>query len=128
MMLYTTALCADESDHTMLVVTLLAMAALVVLAGRLPGDSKLGGDLWPPNAQIDGMVDEHREFRISLIAHVPNVLDLLKHLGFRWARVALRRPRGFRWGLPRPPRLRALHPRTRPVLRLAHGLQDAAQP
>lgn len=74
----------------MLVVALLAMAALVMLAGCLPGDSELGGDLWPPDAQIDGMVDEHGEFRVCLVPHVPDVLDLLKHLGVRWARVALR--------------------------------------
>src|SRR5438093_330458 len=38
------------------------VAALVVLAGRLPGDAELGGDFWPPNAEFDGVVDQRREF------------------------------------------------------------------
>lgn len=94
----------------MLAVAVLAMAALVMLAGRLPGDSELGGDVWPPDAQINGMVDEHREFRVCLVPHVPDVLDLLKHPGCRWMRDPLRRACGFSWRLLRPPRLRVLHP------------------
>jgi hypothetical protein len=70
-----------ESGHSILTDGVVAMAALVVLARCLPGDSELGGDLWPPDAQIDGMVDEHREFRVCLVLHVPDVLDLLKHPG-----------------------------------------------
>jgi hypothetical protein len=33
------------------------MAALVVLAGRLPGHAQPGGDLRPPDAETDGLVD-----------------------------------------------------------------------
>jgi hypothetical protein len=33
------------------------MAALVVLTGRLPGYAKSGGNLWPPDAQADSLLD-----------------------------------------------------------------------
>jgi hypothetical protein len=69
-----------------------AMAALVVLACRLPANSEPGSDLWPPDALIDGMVDERREFRLCLVPRVPGVFDLLKHLG---CSDPLRRARGF---------------------------------
>jgi len=104
-----------------------AMAALVVLACRLPCHSEPGGDLRPPDALIDGMVDEHRQFCLRLVPHVPDVPDLLKHLGCRRVSDLLRRACGFCCRLLRPPRLHVLHPRTRPALRLAHGFQDAAQ-
>ena len=67
----------------MLMAGAIAVAALVVLAGRLPRDAKAGGDLRPPDALIDGMVDERREFRLCLVPRVPDVLDLLKRLGRR---------------------------------------------
>jgi hypothetical protein len=60
-----------------------AMAALVVLACCLPGDPEPGGDLWPSNALIDGLVDERREFCFCFVPHVPGVLDLLEHLECR---------------------------------------------
>ena len=60
-----------------------AMAALVVLAGRLPCHSEPGRDLGPPDALVDGIVDERREFRLCLVPDVPGVLELLKHLGCR---------------------------------------------
>jgi hypothetical protein len=94
----------------MLMVAVVAMTALVVLAGRLSGDAEPGGNLWPPDAQIDGMVDERREFRYCIVPHVPDVLELLKHPGCRWVRDPLRRACGFSWRLLRPPRLRVLHP------------------
>ena len=59
------------------------MAAPVVLACRLPGDPEPGGDLWPPDALADGILDERREFRLCLVPHMRGVLDLLKHLGYR---------------------------------------------
>ncbi|GEM_PF-4997415 len=59
------------------------MAALVVLAGRLPCHPESGRDLWPPDALIDSMVDEHREFRFCLVPREPSLLDLLKHLRCR---------------------------------------------
>ena len=71
------------------------MATLVVLACRLPGDPEPVGDFWPPDALIDGMVDEHREFRVCLVPHVPGVLDLLKHLGCRQAGDLLHWGSGF---------------------------------
>jgi hypothetical protein len=37
------------------------VAALVVLAGRLPGHAEPGGDFWPPDARADGVVNERRE-------------------------------------------------------------------
>jgi hypothetical protein len=58
----------------------IAVATLVVLACRLPGNSEPGGDLWPADALIDSVVDERREFRLCLVSHVPGVLDLLKYL------------------------------------------------
>lgn len=65
------------------------MSPLVLLACGLPGDPELGGDLWPPDAQVDGVVDEHRELRLCLVPHVSGVLDLLKHLGAdEWVPVA----------------------------------------
>ena len=33
------------------------MAALVVLTGRLPGYAEPGGNLWPPDAQADSLLD-----------------------------------------------------------------------
>ena len=80
-MLYTGVLAVDESGHAILAAGALTVSALVVLAGRLPGDPEPGGNLRPPDAQIDGMVYEHREFRLCLVPRVPGVLDLLKHLG-----------------------------------------------
>jgi len=111
----------------MLTVAFVAVAALVVLACRLPGDSELGGDLWPADAQVDGMVDERREFRLCVVPHVPGVLDPFKHLGHRRVGDSLRRVSELCWRLLRPPRLRAVDPCTRSALRLAHGLQHAAR-
>jgi hypothetical protein len=34
------------------------MAALIVLAGRLPGHTQPGGDRWPPDAQANSLVDQ----------------------------------------------------------------------
>jgi hypothetical protein len=126
LMLYTGTSASDESGHAMLVVAVVAVAALVVLAGRLPGDPEPGSDLWPPDALIYGSVDKRCEFRLCLVPHVPGVLDPLKHLGRRQAGDALRRACGFCWRLLPPPRLHVLDPRTRPALRLAHGIQHAA--
>ena len=43
----------------------IAVAALVVLAGRLPGHTEPDSNFWPPDAQADGVVDEHRELRLA---------------------------------------------------------------
>jgi hypothetical protein len=104
-----------------------AVAALILLARCLSGHAEPGGDLWPPDAQIDGMLDEHCEFRLCLVPRVPGVLDLRKHLGCRQVRDLFRRACGFCWRLLPLPRLHVLDSRTRPALRLAHGLQHAAE-
>ena len=44
---------ADESGAV-------AVAALIVLAGCLPGDAKLGGDLRPSDPEADGVLDQCR--------------------------------------------------------------------
>jgi hypothetical protein len=87
-MLYISVFADDESGYV-------AVATLVLLACRLPGDPEPVGDLWPPDALIDGMVDERREFRVCLVPHVPGVLDLLKHLGCRQVGGPLPRGCGF---------------------------------
>ena len=56
-MLDTWHLTSDESGHSILTDGVVAMAALVVLAGRLPGDPEPGGDLRPANTEFDGVVD-----------------------------------------------------------------------
>ena len=50
----------DRSGRPALTVDVLTVAALVVLAGRLPGHPKVVGDLWPADAQPDSLVDERR--------------------------------------------------------------------
>lgn len=62
----------DESGHAILAAGVFAVAALVMLAGSLPGHPELCGDLWPADAQADGMVYEHREFRLGLFPRKPD--------------------------------------------------------
>jgi hypothetical protein len=38
-----------------------------MLAGRLSGDTELGGDLGPPDAEFDGVVDQRCEFGLRLL-------------------------------------------------------------
>jgi len=47
----------DESGRPIPTAGVLTVAALVVLAGRLSGHTKLIGDLWPADTQADGVVD-----------------------------------------------------------------------
>jgi hypothetical protein len=82
-MLYTSVFADDESGHAVLMAGAVAVATLVVLACRLPCHSEPGGDLWPPDALIDGTVDQRGEFRLCFVPDVPGVLDLLKRLGYR---------------------------------------------
>jgi hypothetical protein len=53
------------------------MTTLVVLTGRLPGDAQPGGDLWPPDTQANGLVDQLRECRICPTLCNSGALDLL---------------------------------------------------
>ena len=48
-----------------------AVAALIVLAGCLPGHVKLGGDLRPSDAEADGMIDQYRKLRLCPPAAQP---------------------------------------------------------
>ena len=116
-----------KSGHPILAAGAAAVSALVVLPGRLPGHFEPYGDLWPPDAQAYGMVDEHREFRLGLVASEPGTLDLRKHLRCRQVRNAVRRICRFCCRLVLKPWLHMLDPRTRPAPRLAHGIQHAAQ-
>ena len=52
------------------------MAALVVLAGCLPGDAELGGDLRPPDAEADGAVDQDLEFGLGVFSCESGAIDL----------------------------------------------------
>jgi hypothetical protein len=53
------------------------MAALVVLAGCLPGHAQPGGDLRPPDAEADSLVNEHCEFCLCLPLRSPSALNPL---------------------------------------------------
>jgi hypothetical protein len=86
--LYTNTLTCDNSGRAVIVAGASAMAALVLLAGCLPGHAELGGDLWPPGAQVYGLVDQRCEFRFGLLLRDSGVPDLLKH------------PCRSRWRLP----------------------------
>jgi hypothetical protein len=37
----------------------IAMATLVMLAGRLPSNSEPGGNFRPPDVQLNGVVNQH---------------------------------------------------------------------
>jgi len=58
LMLYTRCLTWDNSSDAIMAAGVAAVAALVLLAGRLPGHAKPGGDLRPPDAQVYGLVDQ----------------------------------------------------------------------
>ena len=57
------------------------MAALVVLTGRLPGHTQPGGDLWPPNAHRNRLVNQFGERRFCPPLSNPGALNLFQHLG-----------------------------------------------
>jgi len=97
------------------------MAALVVLTGRLPGHTQPGGDLWPPNAQANSLVDQLRECSFCLPLCDPGALDLLQQLGGRHPGSRLYLAWRLRWRLLPPPRL---HPLGSP-LRSSHAIQNA---
>jgi hypothetical protein len=72
----------DESDNSIVRDGVVAMAALIVLAGRLPGDSELGSDLWPADTEFDGVVDQRCEFGFCLLLRSTDAPDPVQHL--RW--------------------------------------------
>jgi hypothetical protein len=51
------------------------VAALVLLAGRLPGHSAPGSNLWPSKAQSDSVIDQHHEVYLCLTLRDPGALD-----------------------------------------------------
>jgi hypothetical protein len=53
------------------------MTTLVVLAGRLPGHAQPGGDLRPPDAEADSLVNEHCEFCLCLPLCISSALNPL---------------------------------------------------
>ena len=91
-----------ESGRPILTDGVVAMAALVVLAGRLPGDSELGSDLRPADAEFDGVVDQRCEFGFCLLLCSTDVPDPVEQL--RWGHPGnpLRRARAFGWRLVLP--------------------------
>ena len=111
----------------MFVVSAVTMSALVVLSSCLPGHGKPSGDLRPSDAQADGMVDQHREFRLCLVSRETGMLDPLEYLGRGQPGNPLHQACRFRCRVVRQPWLHALDSRTRPTLRLGHGIQHVGQ-
>ncbi len=74
-----------------------AVTALVVLAGRLPRHAKLGSDLRPSEAQMNCVVDQHRELRVCFLLGNPDAPDPLQHLAWRKLGNRLRRTWRFPW-------------------------------
>jgi hypothetical protein len=66
----------------MLMAGAIAVAALVVLAGRLPRDAKAGGDLRPPDAHVNRLIHQHREFGLCLLPGKSGAFNPLQHLGW----------------------------------------------
>ena len=65
----------EMSSGQAILMTGAAVAALVVLAGRLPGHAEPGGNLWPANAQSDGVIDQHGKLCPCLPLRDPGALD-----------------------------------------------------
>jgi hypothetical protein len=58
--------------------------------GRLPAHTQPGGDLWPPDAQTNSLVNQLGECRFCPPLCNPVALDLLQHLGGSHPRSRLR--------------------------------------
>jgi hypothetical protein len=97
------------------------MAALVVLPGRLPGHTQPAGDLWPPDAWANSLVDQLRECRFCPPLCNPGALDLCQHLGGRHPGSRLRLAWRLRWRLLPP-----LRPLGSPLCS-SHAIQDAGE-
>jgi hypothetical protein len=74
----------------------ITVAALVVLAGCLPGHTQPCSDLWPADTQVDRLVDQLREFRLCLPLRIPSAFNPLQHLGGRHPGIPLRVACGLR--------------------------------
>jgi hypothetical protein len=99
------------------------MAAMVVLTGRLPGYIQPSGDLWPPDAKANSLVDQLRECRFCPALCNPGALDPLQQLGGRHLGSRLRMAWRLRWRLLPPLRLRSLGS----PLCSSHAIQDAGE-
>jgi hypothetical protein len=53
----------------------IGVAALVVLAGRLPGHPEPGGNVGPSDTQGDSVVDQNGKFGLGFQLHGPGALD-----------------------------------------------------
>ena len=74
---------SEESDKSILTDGAVPVTALVMLAGGLPGDTELGGDLRPSDAEFDGVVNQCREFGLCLLLCNAGALDTFQHLQWR---------------------------------------------
>ena len=101
-----------------------AVAALIVLAGRLPGHAELSGDLRPSDPEANGVVDQRCKLRLCLLLRNPGVLDPRQDLrgGHPGSLLRLAGRLGERWP---PVRLCLLGYWARPALGLAHTFQHA---
>jgi hypothetical protein len=72
------------------------VAALVLLASCLPGDSEPSGDLRPSDPDSDGVVNQLRKVRLCLLLRNPGVLDPLQELGAGHPGILLRLAGRFR--------------------------------
>jgi hypothetical protein len=123
-MLYTGPL-DDQLGHSILTAGAVTVAALVVLAGRLPSNAKPRGDLRPPDTHADRLVHQHREFGICLLAGESGSFDPLQYLGWRQLGIPLRWAWQFRSFLGPLPGLHV--PDLRPALGPAHVAQHAGR-
>ncbi len=80
------------------------MMAQVLLAGGLPRDAELSGDLRPADALVDCGVDEARQLFLGLVSLHTNIVDSLQQFRRRSSGELLR------------------------AIRLAHGLLVAVHP
>ena len=103
------------------------MAALVVLSGRLSRHTQPSGDLRPPDAQTDGLVDQLRECGFCPQLGNPGALDLVQHLNGRHRGSRLRLAWRLRWRLWPTLRLYLLGSRARSALCSSHAIQDAVE-
>lgn len=67
LMLYTTVLAEVWSGRAIPAAAAVSVPAVVVLARGLPGDSEPGGDLRPPDAQANRVVNQHCWFCFRLV-------------------------------------------------------------